>query len=584
MAREKLDKQQVAQIFSECAVLLELKGENPFRIRSFVNTARQLRSLEGDVGEMLATGEIAKVSGIGKGTIERLEEIAKTGTLAEYEALKQAFPAGLSEMLKIPGLGAKKVRALYEHLQISSLGELEYACRENRLLALEGFGVKTQENILKGIEHVKRFQGRFLVSTARRVAERFLSELRGLAEVEKAEVAGSLRRWKETVKDVDLVVATADAAKVMDWFVGHEWVASVVGHGPTKSSVVLGNGLQVDLRAVSREQYPYALMHFTGSKEHNTVMRGRAKERGMKLNEYGLFRGEDVVKCEDEAAIYRALDLYEIPPEMREDHGEFERAVEPLATLVTREVLRGVFHAHTTDSDGSARLEEMAEACRAQGWSYLGVSDHSQSAHYANGLTVERVLRQHEEAEVLNRKWSDFVILKGIESDILVDGSLDYGEDILARFDFVIASVHSHFKMTEEAMTDRIIKAIEHPATTMLGHPTGRLLLSREGYSLEMTKIIDAAIAHGVIIEINANPYRLDIDWRFLAKACARGLLVSINPDAHSIEGLEDVVFGVGSARKGGLVPAQVFNTWPLEEVQRWLAARKRRTSGDASV
>ncbi len=576
MSEGKIDKQQAAQIFSEIAILLELNGENAFRIRSFTNTARQLRGLEGDLGEMLATGEIAKVSGIGKGTVERLKEIAKTGTLAEYETLKQAFPAGLTEMLKVPGLGAKKVRALYEHLQVGSLGELEYACRENRLLALEGFGVKTQENILKGIEHVRRFQGRFLISTARRVAVQLLSELRGLAEVEMAEVGGSLRRWKETVKDVDLVAATSESAKVMEWFVSHPWVTSVVGHGPTKSSVVLGNGLQVDLRTVSREQYPYALMHFTGSKEHNTVMRSRAKDRGMKLNEYGLFRGDDLVICEDEAAIYRALDLHFIPPEMREDHGEFEKAASVLPTLVTQTALRGVFHAHTVESDGSARLEEMAEACRAQGWSYLGVTDHSQSAHYANGLTVERVLRQHQEADALNQKWSDFVILKGIESDILADGSLDYADEILAHFDFVIASVHSQFKMTEEAMTARIIRAIEHPATTMLGHPTGRLLLSREGYSLDMAKIIDAAIANGVIIEINANPYRLDIDWRFLERACARGLLVSINPDAHSIEGLEDVIYGVGIARKGGLEPASVFNTWPLEEVRRWLSARKK--------
>jgi DNA polymerase (family 10) len=573
-----LEKSHVADLFDEIAVLLELHGENPFRTRSYSKASRLLRSLEGDLGAMIASGEIAKLPGIGKGTVERLEEYAQSGKIALHEELKAAFPATLLDLLKIPGIGAKKARILYEKLGIGSLGELEYACKENRLLSLEGFGKKTQENILNGIAYIKRYQGRSLLPPAQKAATALLSMIRGLSSVKRAEIGGSLRRAKETVKDIDLVASSDDAEAVMAAFLAHPSVSSVIGQGPTKASVLLENGLQADLRVVSDEAYPYALMHFTGSKEHNTVMRQRAKDRGMKLNEYGLFQGEALIRCEDEAAIYRALGLAFIPPEMREDMGEFVLGeADTLPVLVTKEMLQGTFHAHTVYSDGAGTLAQMAEAAQARGLHYLGITDHSRSAYYAGGLSIERVREQWAEIDALNAGFSDFRLFRGIESDILADGSLDYPDDILAGFDFVIASVHSQFKMSEAEMTARIVRAIEHPATTMLGHPTGRLLLSRDGYPVVMEAIIDAAIANDTIIEINASPYRLDIDWRYLARACARGLRISINPDAHRPDALDDIAYGVGIARKGGLSASSVFNTLSLPDVTAWLAQRRAR-------
>lgn len=571
---EKLmvDKKQAASMFEEIAMLLELKGENPFRSRSYIKAARAVQDLEEDLTKLVESGDIAKVDGIGKGTAEKLQELVKTGKMAYYDELRASFPAGLLDMLSIPGLGPKKARVLYDKLEIASLEDLEKACTEDKVMALDGFGKKSQEKILKGIQQVRKYQGRFLVNKAAPYAKQLLDFLRALPEVQQVEVGGSLRRRKETVKDIDFVSATLEPEAVMEAFVNHELSVDTIAHGPTKSSITLENGINVDLRCVTPDQYAYALMHFTGSKEHNTIMRSRAKQYDMKLNEYGLFKGEELVPCESETEIYKALDLHFIPPELREDRGEFEWAEErDCERLLEVDDLQGIFHAHSTYSDGAATLEEMGEAARAMGMQYLGMTDHSRTAYYAGGLSIERVIEQQKEIDTLNEKWDDFRLFKGIESDILTDGSLDYPQEILDSFDFIIASIHSQFNMSEEDMTARIIKAIEHPATTMIGHLTGRLLLSREAYPVNVYKVIDAAVANNVIIEINANPYRLDLDWRVLGYGRDKGLVVSINPDAHSTRGLSDIEYGVGIARKGKLGPDHVFNTRSLKDIeQQW--------------
>lgn len=567
-----MDKATIVAVFSEMAVLLELKGENPFKCRAFENGARAVQGISGDLDDLIAQDRLTAVKGIGKGLAAAITELHTTGKFSEYQALKATIPPGLLEMLTIPGVGPKKVRLLSDELGIQSSGELEYACQENRLLKLKGFGPKSQEKILAAIRFVRSNAGQFLLPLAMGEAVAVLAVLRQDREVLQAEIAGSLRRCKEIVRDIDLVVATQSPATVMRRFVGLPGLKEIIAHGDTKSSVRLSNGIQVDLRCVSEREFPFAWLHFTGSKEHNVIVRGRAQGMGLKLNEYGLFDGDKPLVCADEAAIYRRLDLDYIPPEMREDRGELElAAAHRLPMLIERADLRGAFHAHTVYSDGAATVEAMAaEACK-QGLSYLGISDHSQSAFYAHGLKPQDIKRQQGEIDAFNRGSKDFHIFKGIESDILADGALDYDDKTLQSFDFVIASVHSRFKMTAEEMTRRILTAIENPHTTMLGHMTGRLLLSREPYGLDVCRIIDRAAELGKIIELNANPYRLDIDWRHLAYARERGLRVSINPDAHSIAGLSDIEYGIGAARKGGLTRADVVNTMTLKEMVGYL-------------
>lgn len=567
-----MDKAAIVSVFSEMAVLLELKGENPFKCRAFENGARAVQGISGDLGDWIAQDRLTDVKGIGKGLAEAITELHTTGKFSEYQVLKATIPPGLLEMLTIPGVGPKKVRLLSDELGIHSIGELEYACQENRLLKLKGFGPKSQEKILVAIRFVRSNAGQFLLPLAMGEALAVLAVLRQDKDVLRAEIAGSLRRRKEIVHDIDLVVGTRHPAAVMRSFVRLSGRKEIIAHGDTKSSVRLSSGIQVDLRCVSEREFPFAWLHFTGSKEHNVALRARALDRGLKLNEYGLFDGDKLLVCADEAAIYRRLDLDTIPPEMREDRGELElAAAHRLPTLIERADLQGAFHAHTVYSDGSATIAAMADEAKKLGLSYLGISDHSQSAFYAHGLKPQDIKRQHAEINAFNRGSKDFRIFKGIESDILADGALDYDDQTLASFDFVIASVHSRFKMAAEEMTRRILTAIENPYTTMLGHMTGRLLLSREPYGLDVHRIIERAAELGKIIELNANPYRIDIDWRHLAYARERGLRVSINPDAHSVAGLSDIEYGIGAARKGGLTRADVVNTMTLVEMAEFL-------------
>jgi DNA polymerase (family 10) len=571
-----MDQKEVSRILEEIGVLLEIKGENPFKTNAYHAAARTVEALEGDLREKVRDGSLKDQKGIGKALFEKIAELVTTGHLAYYEDLKRTLPEGLLEMIRIPGLGPKKAKNLFDHLGIASVGELEYACLENRLLELPGFGKRSQDKILEGIRYLKTTRGLHLFSKAQEAAERLTAALGKIPGIVRVAVGGSLRRKKEIIRDIDLVASATDPSAVMASFVSFPEVQSVIAHGETKSTILLQSGIQADLRVVSDEEFPFALHHMTGSKEHHTALRGRAKDLGLKINEYGLFQGEERVPCRDEADIYARLGLSEIPPELREDMGEIEAAERgPLPALITRKEIRGIFHVHTLFSDGNASVREMVLAARSLGYEYIGISDHSRSAHYAHGLSEERIREQHGEIDLLREEISGITILKGIESDILADGALDYPDEVLADFDFVIGSVHSRFQMTEEEMTERLLRAVANPYLTILGHPTGRLLLSREGYAVDLKRVIDEAARRRVVIELNANPFRLDLDWRLCRYVKERGVKVSINPDAHRPEGLSDTTYGVGIARKGWLTANDVLNTLPIQEIREYLKAKR---------
>lgn len=581
-----MNRQAVVRILKEVGLMLEIQGESPFRIRAYENAARAIEGAAEEPDELLETGRLAELRGVGPGLVAAVGEIVQTGRLALREQLRAAVPAGLLELLRVEGLGAKKARLLYQKLGIASLADLEAACREGRVAALPGFGDKSQAKLLDGIDHLRKYAERHLVSDARPVAERCLTELRRLPGVQGAEIAGSLRRQRETIGDLDLVaaVAMADRADVARDF-AVALGAQIVASGETKVTLALVGGLQVDLRMVLPEQLASAWHHFTGSKEHNILLRSRAKSEGLTLNEYGLFRDGQPLAVPSEEALYAALGLAWIPPELREGRDELERAEHrTLPVLVAGRDLRGTLHIHTSWSDGTASLGRMAEATASRGWSYLGIADHSRAAAYAGGMAPERVLEQWSEIEEWNRSHPELRLLKGIECDILADGTLDYDDELLLGFDFVVASVHSRFGLPAEQMTARIARAVSHPCTTFLGHPTGRLLLARDGYSLNLDAVLDAALAHGVIVEINASPHRLDLDWRPLTGWLARGGITSVHPDAHSVAGLADVDYGIGVARKAGAEARQVFNTWELATVVDYLEARRSRARALLSI
>lgn len=558
-----MDKKEVIRILEEIATLLELSGANPFKARAYTNAARKLERNGEDIQALVKQNRLKDIEGIGKALSQKIGELVTTGSLEYYEELRQQFPKTLFELFHIPNLGPKRIKTLYEELGIQSLGELEYACNENRLLSLDGFGKKMQEKILEGIAYARKYRERSLISRGRTASVPLLEYLKAHASIERIELAGSLRRWRETIKDADILASSEDPKALMQHFVDYEDVDEVRGHGDTKASVVLKSGLPVDLRVVSDDQFPYALHYFTGSKEHNVRMRQRAKEYGLKLNEYGLFKEDGGnVCCEGEAAIFEALDLPYVPPELREDMGEFEG---DLPDLVEQDDLAGVFHCHSKYSDGKDSLEAMAQAAKKRGYRYIVIADHSQSAQYANGLTPKRVCAQHEEIDGLNKKLKGVRILKAIESDIRAGGSLDYDEDVLESFDLVIASVHAKLNMSEDEATNRLITAARHPRTAILGHPTGRLLLAREGYPVDFERLFDACAEANTAIEVNANPHRLDLDWRHVRRAKEKGVKLVIGPDAHETAGLDDVVYGLGIARKGWLEAGDLLNTFEAD-------------------
>jgi len=574
-----MEKKEVVRLLEEIADILELRGENPFKARSYRAAARTLEGYSGDFETLVYEGRLGELKGFGEGITKKVTEYVSTGRMAYAEEIREGIPAGLLLMLEIPGMGPRKVKTIHDRLGIGTVEELEAACAQDRVSALPGFGARTQENILAGIHFLAEHAGRFLYSVAREAADRIFAAVERHPAVKRAGVAGSLRRCKETVRDIDIVAASAKPEQVMDAFCSHESVEHVHAKGKTKSSVLLKAGINCDLRVVGEVEYPSALAYFTGSREHNTALRGRAKDRGLKLNEYGLFKGERRLPCRDEAAIYRRLDLAYVPPELREDYGEIAAAERgEIPRLVEPNDIRGTFHCHTDSSDGQLTLEDLARAAAESGFEYVGVADHSRSAAYAGGLSEDDVLCQLDAIDRLNEK-ADLRcrLLKGIESDILGDGRLDYSAKVLARFDFVIASVHSRFTMPEKEMTERVVRALRQPYPVILGHPTGRLLLTRDAYAIDLGRVIEVAAAEGAMIEINSNPLRLDLDWRWCKRAKEAGVMLVIAPDAHNAAGLRDMDYGVGIARKGWLEAADLLNTRSADEVLQILRSRGKR-------
>jgi DNA polymerase (family 10) len=572
-----METARIAQILGEMGTLLEVRGENPFRCRAYHNAAQTLKGLPSDLSEMIADGSLANTPGIGETMFSKIVQLATTGHLPAYDELRRGTPPGLVALLRVPGLGPKKIKVLHDELKIESLADLRAAGDAKKIAALKGFGAKTEQKILEGITFVESVGDRILQSTARRLMAPIIESVRSHPLVTRAEVCGSLRRRAETIGDLDILFSADDPVPVLDHFVKLPEVAAVLAHGPTKASVRLADGVQCDLRGVEDRQFPFALHYFTGSKAHNIAMRRRAQAQGYTLNEYSLSGAKGSVACRTEAELFAALGLAEIPPELREDVGEIEAAEKgPLPPLVDLDDLRGTFHCHTDWSDGNATLEEMAEAARALGLTYLGIADHSRSAGYAGGLSIERVRQQWDAIDALNRSFGGkFRLFKGTECDILADGSLDYPDELLDGFDYVVASVHSLFGMSRDEMTRRIIRAASNPRVTMLGHPTGRLLLARDAYAVDVDAVIDAAAKAGTMIEINANPHRLDLDATHCRRAKSLGVTIVINPDAHSTGGLTDLDYGVGIARRAGLGPADLFNSAPLKEVAKALEARR---------
>jgi DNA polymerase (family X) len=567
----------IVSILEDIGRLLEIKGENAFKCRAYANAAHAVSDNLTDLRQIIADGRLREIRGIGEAIGAKITEYFATGKIEYYEELKKELPGSLLELTRIPNLGPKKIKVLFETLGITNVGELEYACRENRLVNLTGFGEKTQEKILKGIEFMKQHKGEHLFADVYAQALAIRDKLTGKVPGSSVEICGSIRRRKEVIRDMDILVAGGDRDALSLAFTTLAEIEEIYLTGDTKTSVRLISGIDADLRIVEPHEFPFALMYFTGSKEHNVRLRGIAKKLDLKLNEYGLFHGETFVAADSEEQVYERLGLQYVPPEMREDMGEIEAAeARTIPELVGEKDIRGVFHVHTNFSDGSDSVEDMARAARGLGFRYIGISDHSRSAYYAGGLKADDVRRQWDLIDSLNEKWSDFHIFKGIESDILPDGSLDYGEDILKGFDFIIASVHSNFRLKRDEQTARIVAAIGNPYMTMLGHPTGRLLLSREGYDIDMKVIIDEAARHNKVIELNASPYRLDIDWRHLPYARSRNVLISINPDAHSTVGLTEVFYGVCTARKGWQERKDILNTRGIEEIRQILKKNRQ--------
>jgi DNA polymerase (family 10) len=575
-----VDRNEVARRLEEIAAMLELKGSDPFKVRAYDAGARAVRGFSGDLSEAVRTRELLKVRGIGKSLFGNIETLVTTGSLPYYEELKASFPPGLRDCLRIPGFGARKAKLLHEELGIDSLAALEKACREGRVAPVKGFGPKTQEQILRGIEMLSTTTGLHRYSAVRWRAEELVAVLRKTGLASRVEIAGSLRRRREIVRDVDIVAASTRPAELTRAFPdAAPGVVEVVAAGDTKIALRLEEGIEADLRVVSEEEFPAALLDFTGSKEHNTALRALAKEKGWKLNESGLRGsrgGGKAAPCASEEEIYRRLGLQFVPPELREGSGEIEAAARgQIPVLVDDADVRGLVHVHTTESDGRATLQEMLTAIREAGYEWVAITDHSPTAAYAGGLTPERALRQRQAIDAIRDRYPGFRIFHGTEADILADGSIDFGDEFLSGFDVVVASVHSRFGLPRDEQTKRLIRAVENPRVSVLGHPSGRLLLTRKGIDADMEAVLAAAARSGCAIEINGSPHRLDLDWRLAASAVGRGIVYSIGPDAHSIRELENTGYAVGIARKGWVTREATLNAKTADELAAWLEKRR---------
>lgn len=575
-----ITRQEMTQILRRIALLLELQGENPFKVRAYVQGADAVEAYSGDLVEIARRGELQGIPGIGEALSKKLHELATTGRLEFWERLRSSYPDTVFELFEIQGLGPKKIKALHEAFGVDSTARLKEVCESGAAAALPGFGAKSVQKILQALQYRESHAGRFRLGEVAALADQILAALQSEPACSRVAVAGSLRRAKETVHDLDFIAASKDPAAVMDGFVQLPWVTEVLARGETKASVRLGNGLPCDLRVVTNREFPLALNYFTGSKEHNVALRSRALKLGWTLNEYRLASVAEAAESPEictEQELYRFLELDYIEPELRENTGEIEAAASAnLPQLLEWMNLRGTFHVHTTASDGKNTLREMALAAQELGLSYLGIADHSKSSVQANGLTADRLRGQREEIAGLNAEFGpDFRLFAGSEVDILRDGRLDYEDAILEELDFVVASVHNAFQLSEREMTERILRAVAHPSVTMLGHVTGRLLLQREPYPVNIPAVIDACAATGTWIELNCHPWRLDMDWRWWKLAKEKGVKCVINPDAHRAEGLQHLHFGVLIARKGWLGRGDVVNCLPLREVAAVLRQKR---------
>lgn len=575
---------EAAAALAEIAMLLEVVGGNPFRAKAFQSAARLLETSGADLTALAAAGELRTLSGVGEGIAGVLTELVTTGTSRMLEELRAQTPVGLYDVMRIKGVGAKRGRTLYKDLGIDSLEKLEEAAGKGKLAKLPGFGAKTEQKILEGVAFARSMRGRRRYFQAVDAAAALLELVEGLPGVAKASSAGQVRRRLEVVESIDLVASARKPEAVLGAFRALQGIASLDDDdADLQAEVELVDGLRATLTCVAPAAYATTLIHATGSEAHWTQLVALAKTRKLRLEPGGLYEGKKRLALPDEDAVYKALGLAWIPPELREGWGEIEAAAENrLPKLVETEDLRGTFHCHTSYSDGRATVAEMAEAARERGWRYLGIADHSQSAGYAGGLPVTAVKRQHREIDAWNAEHGGkgkkrFRLFKGVESDILADGSLDYPDDVLRSFDYVVGSIHSAFALPEKEQTARLIRAVSNPHITILGHATGRLLLRRTGYAVDARAVIDAAAEHGTCVEINADPHRLDVDWKNARYAAEKGVLVPINPDAHSTGALGNVMYGVNVARKAWLTAPQVLNTWELKELEDFLAERKQK-------
>ena len=576
-----MDPRTVAHVLTQIGDLLELHGENRFKTNAYRNAARAVLGLDtDDVGALYRSGELAELKGLGPATLGVIRELVETGDSSYYEQLREDTPEGLLEMLRIPGLGTSKIHQIHEGLGLETVQQLEEAARDGRLAKLPRFGAKTADKILRGIAYLRETSAFILYPQALAEAQRLLSSIEQHPEVERAMIAGSVRRRREVVRDIDIVAACrTDPAAVAASFARSPGVRDVVGVGGPSITVRYVDGTLLDLHCVEPRAFGLALWRATGSAEHERELRTRAESMGVHLDD--VIRNASLgngLTTPDEAALYEALGLSYIEPELREGRGEIAAAANhALPSLVSAHDIRGVLHCHSQFSDGKATVGEMAAAAKERGWAYLGISDHSQSAFYAGGLSRDAVLAQHEEIDRVSEEMGGFRVLKGIEADILPDGRVDYEPELLDHFDYVIASVHSRFGMDERQMTDRVLRALEDPHVTILGHPTGRLLLTREPYAIDMNAVLEKAAETGVAVELNADPHRLDLDWRLCRTAKSLGVTIEIGPDAHSTHGLDNVEFGVGIARKGWLEAGDVLNTQSAEEI---VARARRRREG----
>ena len=576
-----MDKDKVAEILVEIGTLLELKGENPFKTRAYANGARTIEGLNEPLTTLVAEKRLGEIKGIGEALEQKITELVETGKLKYYDELKASIPPGLLEMLEISGLGPKKIQALNKKLGVDSIEKLEAACQAGKVAELDGFGEKTQANILEGIARKRAYASKHLLSDAWLAAEPLLENLRQHPDVIRCSTAGSLRRFKDVIGDIDLLASSKNAAAVIEFFASQAGIVKILAKGETKASVILEGGIQCDLRVVSDAEFPFALAYFTGSKEHNIVMRQRAIQRGLRLNEYGLFKSKEetrdaklLVPCKTEEDIFAKLDLVFVPPELREDHGEFSAAEKnELPKLVEWSDLKGALHNHSNWSDGHNTLEEIAEFMDGLGLEYWAITDHSKASFQANGLDAKRLRKQVAEIRSLNERFAgegrDFRLLTGTEVDILKD-RLDFDDDVLAELEVVVASLHVP-SSSEAENTKRLIRAAENPLVHILGHPSGRLLLQREPYPVNLPAVIDACAATGTWIELNCNPHRLDLDWRHWFYARSKGVKCVINPDAHRNQQAGYLRLGAGVARKGWLTAAAVVNTLPLAQLRREL-------------